>query len=101
MSGQVHRHGTDRDLPLTDLALVVDLLGHAERALEERVEHLPRGAVLRGGQVCLFDLAVDLRLADHHRVQPGRYAEEVANRRFLRVHVHVLVESRGPVRMES
>ena len=50
---------------------------------------------LLAGAQRLADLAEDLALADHHRVEPGRHLEQVRDRRLVVVHVEGGTTSSG------
>jgi hypothetical protein len=53
----------------------------ADRVAHEAVEHRPGGALGPSQRVGAAQLAQDLRLADDHRVDPGRHLEDVTCRR--------------------
>ena len=57
--------------------LLADAAAGGERAAEEAVEDRPGGALDQRQLVGAFDLALDLGLADDHRVEPGGDPEEV------------------------
>ena len=74
---QLDRDRGDREALLADLGLLADAAAGGERAAEEAVEDRPGGALDQGQLVGAFDLALDLGLADDHRVEPGGDPEEV------------------------
>ncbi len=78
-----------------DLGLGVRALADAQRLLEERVEGRPDGAVLLAQAQRVTGLAEDLALADDHRLQAGRDAEEVGHRALVVVDVEVREELLG------
>ena len=86
---QLDRGRADRDGPLGDPGLAPDALGDRERAVEAAMEDLPRGAGRRRGRVLLLQLAQDLWLAHHHRIEAGGDAEEVAHGLAVGVGVEV------------
>ena len=72
--------------------LCVHPLADAQRLLRQLVQRPPdRARGVRGG-VGGAQLAEDLRLADHHRVEPGGDGEQVLHGRTRVVHVEVLGE---------
>src|SRR5476651_2070122 len=68
------------DTLCADLGGAAHFLGDREAALEQLVQIGAQAARLVGGADGVLDLAEDLRLAQHHRVQPGGDAEGVAHR---------------------
>ena len=74
-----------------DPGLAVRPLADPERGLEQLVQGRP-GPVVTGRRVGLAQLPEDLRLADHHRVQPAGDLEQVQDRLPLPVHVEVALE---------
>ena len=86
--GLGHRHGGggDRHGVGADLRLGAHALGDREGRLEQAVQHRAgRAGVLRGA-VGVLELAEDLRLAEHHRVEARGHRERV---------VHGLARRRG------
>ncbi len=74
---------------LVDRGLGAGPLADPQRVLDELVQDAAGGAgLLRQGQRGA-DLTDDLALADDHRVQPARDAEQVLDRAVLVVHVQV------------
>ena len=63
--------------------------------LHHLVQHAADGAELAGRSVRGAKLAEDLRLADDHRLQPGRDPEQVLDRRAGVVHEEVVAELVG------
>src|SRR5205807_8191354 len=53
--------------------------GDTEGMADQRVEPGPDRLAGLGEGEGVLDLPEDLRLADHHRVEAGRYAERMAN----------------------
>mmetsp|Transcript_53732 Transcript_53732/g.126531 ORF Transcript_53732/g.126531 Transcript_53732/m.126531 type:complete len:410 (-) Transcript_53732:254-1483(-) len=76
--GQAHGRGREADGVAADLGAAAHLLGHRKAALE----HLVQRGAQRAGAVGLahggLHLAEDLRLAEHHGVQPRGDAEGMA-----------------------
>ena len=72
-----------------DVGVRADLLGDGEGSLEELVQHRPQGAGVLGGADGLLQLAKDLRLAEHHRLQAARNAERVRHGLIPRQRVEV------------
>ena len=70
--GHRHRRGGDRHRVGTDVRLGPHALGHRERRLEQAVEHRSGAAGLLRRAIGILELAQDLRLAEHHRVETGR-----------------------------
>ena len=87
--GELHRRRRHRDRRAADVGLRAHVLRHGERALEQAIEHEPERA--GGFRVAhrLLHLAQDLRLAQHHRVEPARDAERVRDRLLARQRVEV------------
>ena len=77
---QPHRGGGHADRMGADLGRGAHLLGDRERALEQLVQRRAQRAGLVGLAHGLLHLAQDLRLAQHHRIEPGGDAEGVARR---------------------
>ncbi len=67
------------------------LFGRWKRVVEGLVEDTAEQAGLVSGLVSLFDLAGDLGLADHHRVQSRRDAKKMASRRSTEMDVELVV----------
>ena len=85
--GQLHCHGADGDAAALDLRLGANQLGHVERLLECLVEQWAGGFAGVGQLVGELELTEDFGLAQHHRVDAARHAEEVLD--ALRVAVRV------------
>ena len=65
---------------MRDSGLAADFLGDGECAVHQRAQvHADRSGV-RGDSIGFFDLAQNLRLADHHRIEAGRDPEDVTDR---------------------
>ena len=75
--GHRHRCGRDRHRVGADVRLGPHALGHGERRLEQAVEHRSGAAGLLCRAIGVLELAQDLRLAEHHRVETGRDAKGV------------------------
>ncbi len=75
-----------------DAGIRAHALGHRKGVLQQtlhrRAQHLCVARLLVG----VLHLAEDLRLAQHHRVQPGGDAEHMANGRVFVVAIQELVE---------
>ncbi len=78
-----------------DLGLAADFLGHRERALEQLVQVGAKRAGFTGGAYRILQLAQDLGLAQHHRIQPAGHAERMAHGFGLRQRVQVGSELAG------
>ena len=76
---QLDRHRGDRDAALADRGLLAGAATGGERAAEEAVEDRPGRSLDQRQLVGALDLALDLGLADDHRVEPGGDPEEVAD----------------------
>ena len=77
---QLDRDRGDRDVLLADPGLIAGAAAGGEGAAEEAVEDRPGAALDQSQLVGALDLALDLGLAEDHRVEPGGDAEEVADR---------------------
>jgi hypothetical protein len=64
-------------------------LADPQRLLHELVQQPAGGVRLARRVVRVPQLPEDLRLADHHRVEPGRHPEGVLHRGLVVVHVQV------------
>ncbi|MCW2715898.1 MAG: hypothetical protein JWN88_2945 [Frankiales bacterium] len=83
---QAHRH--QRAPGAVDARLAVGALADPQRALEQLVQGGP-GRLVADGRVGAPQLPEDLRLTDHHRVEPAGDLEQVEDRGALPVHVEV------------
>lgn len=81
---EVNRHCPDSGLSASDLGMAAQPLGGLERLLEETVEAGAQAAALVGLGVGSLNLAQDLGLSDHLRVQSATDANEVGD------HIHPL-----------
>ena len=86
---QAHRGGRHRHAVGADLGGAAHFLGHREGALEHLVQVGAQAAGFVGRAHRVLHLAEDLRLAQHHRIEPGGDAERMAHRVVLRQHVQV------------
>ena len=77
LRGQAYRGRGHADRMGANLGLGAHFLGHRERALEHLVQRGTQGAGGVGLAHGLLHLAEDLRLAQHHGVQPAGHAEGV------------------------
>ena len=69
------------DIARSEIAgLGAGALAGGERGAEEPVENRAGRALDQGQLVGALDLALDLGLADDHRVEPGGHPEQVAAR---------------------
>jgi hypothetical protein len=66
--------------------------GDRERALKKLVEQQAERAGLLRGAHGVLELAEDLRLAQHHGIEPARHAERVLDRVLARQLIHVRIE---------
>ena len=80
LARQFHRRVADRDRHLPDAGLRAHSLGDAESARENLFEQPADRAFGLGDRVGALELAQNLRLADHHRIEAGRHAEKMLNR---------------------
>ncbi len=92
---QPHRGRGHRNRVGADAGIGTGALGHRERLLEQPVQVLADGAVVARQRPGVLDLAQDLRLAQHHRVQPGGNAEQVAHRGGVAVLVQIALQVAG------
>ncbi len=93
---QLDRHAPDRGRSPTHPRAGPYLLDRLEGFLEQPVEHLAGEPRVAGPVVGPLDLAGNLRLTQHHRVQPARHAEQVPHRVLVFVDVDMRPEI-GPV----
>ena len=111
--GQLDGDAADGGRAPANAGLRPNLFGRLQRRLEQPVGHAPGQLRFLGRQVGLLDLAGDLGLADHHRIQAAGHREEmlhglgpfldvkvggkinVARRELLEEPVHVAVDLRG------
>ena len=77
---ELHRDRADRDAAGADAGLGAHALAGGERLAEQAVHERARGALDQRQLVGALDLALDLGLADDHRVEPGGDPEQVARR---------------------
>ena len=77
------------------------VLGNGKRALEQAVEHQPQRARRLGGLYRLLHLAQDLRLAQHHRIEPARDAERMRDGFLLRQGIDILRQRHLGLAMEG
>ena len=96
LRGQAHRGRGHADGVAADLGRGAHFLGHRERALEHLLQRAAQGAGGIGLAHRLLELAEDLRLAEHHRVEPAGDPEGMAGRR--RPFEHVGMRTQGVAR---
>ncbi len=77
VAGQIDGDARHRDLALADGRLGAHPLAHAHGAVHGVAQDGAQRAVLAGDLDGVLELAEDLRLAHHQRVERGRHAEEV------------------------
>ena len=77
MLGEVHRHGTDRDVTALDAGVSANVFGNVEGALEGLVQRATGVARLQRDVIGFLHLAENLGFTQHHRVQAAGHAEEV------------------------
>src|SRR6267142_3845672 len=75
--GDLYRGGGHRHRVSADLGLGAHFFRHRERRLEKLVKHGAERASMLGGLHRIFHLPEDLRLAQHHGIQPARHPERV------------------------
>ena len=80
-----------------DVGVGADLLAPLDGPLEQEVEHRAGAGLAPGRLPRPTDLAQDLMLAQHHRVEPGRHLEQVTDGVLVVVGVEVGVE---PLRVD-
>ena len=78
LRSQTHGSGGHADAVRTNFGAAAHQLGHGETALEQLVERGAEAARSLGGAHGILHLAQDLRLAQHHAVQPAGHAEGMA-----------------------
>ncbi|OIQ80212.1 hypothetical protein GALL_380470 [mine drainage metagenome] len=101
--GQVLEHGFGQldagrchaDRMRADLGRRAHFLGHRERALEHLPQRAAQRAGLGRGAHRVLHLAEDLRLAQHHRIEPAGDAEGMAHGAVLHQPVAVLEQFAG------
>ncbi len=86
---KMHRRGGHGNRVGADRGGRADFLGHREGALEQLAQQRADGSGFFGNARRLLHLAEDLRLAQHHRIQPRRDAEHVAHGFLLRMLVKI------------
>ena len=91
-----HRHGAG-----ADVGPGAHLLRHRKRGLEQLVQHRAECAGVLGGFHRVLHLAEDLRLADHHRIEPARHAEGVGHRALARQRIKERLQGRSLQMMEA
>ena len=77
---QLDRDRRDRETLLADPGLLAGAAAGGERGAEEAVEDRPGRTLDQRQLIGAFDLPLDLRLADDHRVEAGGDAQQVAGR---------------------
>src|SRR5439155_25429731 len=92
-SGAINGDAADAQSSFGDPGLAHHLFADGEGALKERVERRADGVDGPGGAVGFPDLAENLRLTDHHRVERRCDGEEVLDD----VALGLLVEVRADV----
>ena len=85
------------DSHLPNARLRPHAFGHAKGAREQIVQRSAERPVRLGHRIRRFQLAQDLGLADHHRIQAGRHAEKMMNRlaAFVMVKARAQRRNRG------
>ena len=81
--GQLYRCRGHRHRAGTDVGLRAHHLGHRKSALKKLVEQQSERTGRFGGAHRALELAQNLRLAQHHRVEPAGDAKGVFDRKFL------------------
>ncbi|SOZ14370.1 hypothetical protein CBM2609_A170033 [Cupriavidus taiwanensis] len=92
---QPHRGRGHRHRMRADLGLAAHFLGHREGPLEQLVQVRAERAGFAGGAHRVLELAQDLGLAQHHRIEPAGHAEGVPHGFGLRQRVQVRRQLRG------
>ncbi len=78
LAGQAHGSGGHADAVRADFGAAAHLFGHGKAALKELVQGAAQGAGVFGRAHGVFELAENLRFAQHHGVQARGHAEGVA-----------------------
>ena len=78
---QSHRRRGDRHGIRADARLRAHALGDRESRLQQAIEIRPGDALIERGAIGIFQLAEDLRLAEHQRVQAAGDGEHMFDRR--------------------
>ena len=91
--GEPHRGERDRHRIGADARVRAHALGDRKGLLEQAFERRAQRLRVARERVGVLDLAEDLRLAQHHRFEPGRDAEQMAHGIGVRVQVKELVEA--------
>ncbi len=92
---QAHRRGRHADRVGADVGGAAHFLGHRESALEQLVQRAAHGAGQAGFAHRLLDLTEDLRLTQHHRIQPRRHSEDMARGFAALRHLRMLGQRRA------
>ena len=88
--GTVERHGHHRGARRVDAGLRMHPLADAQRLLSEFVQDASNRLLRVGRRVGRADLAEDLLLADHHRIETAGHREQMLGRGLAVAHVGVL-----------
>ena len=80
---QAHGGGRHADAVGADLGSGAHFLGNRKAALEQLVERGAQRTRMLGCAHCVLHLSQNLRLAQHHRVQPAGNAESMAGDRAV------------------
>ena len=76
-----HRRRGHGDVTGADRRFAARALAGVQRRLEQPIEQHARGAGLPRQPIRLLDLPEDLHVAEHHRVEPARHAQQVRGHR--------------------
>ncbi len=93
--GELDRRRGHRNRRAADVGVASHVLRHRERALEKAVEDQAQSARRFGAAHRLLHLAENLRLAEHHRIEPAGDAKGVRDRAILRQRVDIRMERLG------
>jgi len=91
--GQAHGGERDRNRACADARVGAHALGHGERLLQQALHRRAQAARVARRAVCILDLPQDLRFPEHERIEPRGDAEQVPDRRIVRVQVKELIDS--------
>ena len=91
---QPHRSGSHRHRARADVGFAAYGFGDRESALEQLVEHPAQRAGLFGRAHRTLELAENLRLAQHHRIQTAGHAKCMFHRTRLRQLVQIRLDLR-------
>ncbi len=89
---QTHGGECDRHRIGADAGVGAHTLGHGKGLLQQAFHRRMQSTGAARGLIGILDLAENLRLAEHHRIQPGSHAKQVADGGIIGVPVKELIE---------